>query len=272
MKKNRKQEQFIRTVWEYYHTYKRNLPWRKNVKPYHIFVSEVMLQQTQVSRVLIKYPVFISRFSDFKQLAQASVKEVLYIWQGMGYNRRALYLKKAAGIIENQYHGIVPDDPIILDLLPGIGKATAASIVSFAYNKSTVFIETNIRRVFLHHFFKGKKLKVDDKDILSFVKKTLDYNNPREWYYALMDYGSYLGKIVENPNKKSKHYTIQSKFEGSDRQVRGKILRLLLENKKTKNEIVDLLKIDKTKVKIILDTLRREGFITKKINTYCLAN
>ncbi|PIY72478.1 endonuclease III [Candidatus Roizmanbacteria bacterium CG_4_10_14_0_8_um_filter_33_9] len=280
MKKNKKHEKFIDTVWKYYVKNKRDLPWRKTTDPYQIFVSEVMLQQTQVSRVLIKYPFFINQFPTFKQLAQASITEVLKTWQGMGYNRRALYLKKAASIIINQYNGIVPDDPVILDTLPGVGEATACSIVAFAYNKPTVFIETNIRRVFIYHFFEDRKLftlrgidgKVDDREILSLVEQTLDHDNPREWYWAFMDYGSYLGKTGENPNKKSKHYTIQTQFEGSDRQIRGKILKLLLEHRRTEQEMIEELKVKKKRVKSILDSLEKEGFTLKKNDIYCLVN
>lgn len=270
MKNNKKQIKFIQTVWDYYYANKRDLPWRETSNSYFIFISEVMLQQTQVSRVLIKYPLFIHQFPTFDKLAHASMADILKTWQGMGYNRRALYLIKAAEIIENQYGGIVPNDPIILDLLPGIGKATACSIIAFIYNKPTVFIETNIRRVYIFHFFDGRKLPVDDKEILPLVEQTLDYVNPREWYWALMDYGAYLGKTIENPNKKSRHYSVQSQFEGSNRQIRGKILRLLLENKKTMNEIMDLLEIDKTRAQSILESLEKEGFIVKKKNSYYL--
>ncbi|MEK7079017.1 MAG: A/G-specific adenine glycosylase, partial [Patescibacteria group bacterium] len=132
---------------------RRDFPWRNTTDPYHILVSEVMLQQTQVARVMVKFPIFIDQFSNFKELATASTKDILQVWQGMGYNRRALYLKKIAEIVITQYKGKLPDDPAILDTFPGIGEATAASIVAFAFNKPLVFIETNIRRVFIHLFF-----------------------------------------------------------------------------------------------------------------------
>ena len=278
MKINEKQKKFVETVWDYYHNHKRDLPWRKTLSPYFIFVSEVMLQQTQVSRVLIKYPLFIHRFPTFHKLSTASIIDILSVWQGMGYNRRALYLKKAASILIDTYKGIVPDDPTILDLLPGIGEATAASIVTFAYNKPTVFIETNIRRVFIYHFFKDRRLalssveglKIEDREILPLIEQTLDYSNPREWCWALMDYGSYLGKKFENSNKKSKHYVIQSKFEGSDRQIRGKILKLLLENRRTEQEMIEELKVEKKRAKSILDSLEKEGFIEKKKDVFVL--
>ena len=247
---------------------KRNFPWKNTTDPYHILVSEVMLQQTQVSRVLIKYPIFISQFPNFKELAEASIKDILVAWQGMGYNRRALYLKKIAEIIVTQYKSKLPDDPVILDSFPGIGKATAASIVAFAFNKPVVFIETNIRRVFLHLFFEDRDSKVDDREILPLIGKTLDKKNPQEWYWALMDYGAHLEKTVDNPNKKSKHYSIQSKFEGSDRQVRGEILRILLKKSQSKKELIQTLKKEKIRVEKIINELIKDQFIFYKKGRY----
>lgn len=283
---------FKKTVWEFYKKNKRDLPWRKTFDPYHILVSEIMLQQTQVSRVLIKYPVFIKQFPHFKQLASAPTKDVLQAWAGMGYNRRALYLKRIAETVERQYKGILPDNPVILDLLPGIGAATAASVVAFAFNKPTVFIETNIRRVFIHHFFTlpsqvGRResypaevptcrdeggSKIDDREIFPLVQKTLDVKNPREWYWALMDYGSYLSKVIDNPNKKSKHYSLQSSFEGSDRQIRGEILRLLLKRSYSEKELAVITNKDSSIFSKILQDLIREQFIQLKGKKYRVNN
>lgn len=247
---------------------RRDFPWRNTTDPYHILVSEVMLQQTQVSRVLAKFPIFIHQFSNFKELAIASIKDILQAWQGIGYNRRALYLKKIAEIVVKKYRGKLPDDPAILDTFPGIGEATAASIVASAFNKPVVFIETNIRRVFIHLFFEDRKSKVDDREILPLIEKTLDVKNPREWYWALMDYGAHLGKAVDNPNKKSKHYSIQSRFEGSDRQVRGEILRILLNKSQMEKNIVTMLKKKEDRVKKILQNMMKEGLIEYKGRIY----
>jgi len=251
---------------------RRDFPWRNTTDPYHILVSEVMLQQTQVSRVLVKYPIFISQFSNFRELASASTKDVLQAWQGMGYNRRALYLKKIAEIVVAKYKEKLPNDPVILDSFPGIGEATASSIVAFAFNKPVVFIETNIRRVFLHLFFEGRKSKVDDREIFPLIEKTLDKKNPREWYWALMDYGAHLGKTIDNPNKKSKHYSIQSEFEGSDRQVRGEILRMLLKKSQTEENIITVLKKKNDRVKHILQNMMKEGLIEYKSKMYRIKN
>ncbi|OGK62000.1 hypothetical protein A2334_03970 [Candidatus Roizmanbacteria bacterium RIFOXYB2_FULL_38_10] len=262
---------FKKTVWDFYKINRRDLLWRNTDDPYLVLVSEIMLQQTQVARVLIKYPIFILQFPNFKQLAKASIKDILHIWQGMGYNRRALYLKKIADIVIKEYNGYLPDSPHILETFPGIGQATASSIAAFAFNKTTVFIETNIRRVYLHHFFKGKT-EVHDREIYKLVQKTLDTKSPREWYFALMDYGSYLGKAVENPNKRSRHYIIQSKFEGSDRQIRGKILKLLLKNSTSEEDLFKMVDKDPHKIKKILQVLVKEQFINFKNNKYYINN
>jgi len=220
------QTQKIQDVFSWYKKNKRDLPWRKTHDPYHILISELMLQQTQVSRVVQKFPAFIKTFPTFKSLADISFKEILKEWQGMGYNRRAFYLKKIAGVITHDYKGRLPHDPELLKKLPGIGPNTAASICAFAFNKPTVFIETNIRSVFIHEFF-SKKNNISDKDILPLVEQTLDTKNPRDWYNALMDYGTMIKETYGNPNLKSKHYIKQSKFKDSNREMRGNILRLL---------------------------------------------
>lgn len=261
---------FQRKIWNFYLLNKRGLPWRMTQNPYHIFISEVMLQQTQVNRVVSKYTEFLSQFPSFETLAKAPFDLVLNEWHGLGYNRRALYLQKAAQIIINEFKGIVSQDPLALEKLPGIGHATARSIVVFSYNIPLVFIETNIRRVFIHAFFKDKEA-VFDKDIVPFVEGTLDQKNPREWYYALMDYGSILPKTVVNPNRKSRHYTKQSKFEGSLRQVRGAILGKLIKSKElNKHLLEDSLSFEHDFFQRAYNQLVNEGFIVENNSVVCL--
>ncbi len=262
---------FKKRIWKYYATHKRVLPWRNINNPFQVFVSEVMLQQTQVARVLKKYPEFLAIFPDFKSLSIAPTSKLLSVWQGMGYNRRALYMRAAAYKIVNEFDGILPRSSAILQTLPGIGKATAGSLVAFAYNIPTVFIETNIRRVFLHHFFTDKT-EIDDKQLMPLIADTLDQNDPRNWYYALMDYGVMLAKKFDNANKKSKHYSIQSKFEGSDRQIRGAIIRQLVKGQEyDESSLISILAKDETRVKRILDQLKKEGFVKKKNKVYSIA-
>jgi len=259
--------QFQKTILDFYKKNKRELPWRKTKDPYRIFVSEVMLQQTQVQSVLKKYGPFIKAFPNFSSLSKAHTKKLLKLWQGLGYNRRALYLRKSAQIILDKFKGKVPQDLEQLKSLPGIGESTAGSILAFAFNIPALFIETNIRRVYIHFFFR-RKTGISDKEILTLVEKTLDKSNPRDWYYALMDYGTQLKKTVENPNKRSKHYTIQSAFGGSDRQIRGMILKRLLIKPLNKKSLFSLISFPKEKTERILTDLIREGFIIKKGKTY----
>lgn len=262
---------FQAMVKKYYQTNGRDLPWRHTVNPYHIVVSEIMLQQTQVSRVLIKYPEWLKKFPTWKSLASASTADVIKSWQGLGYNRRALALKKIAAKVVSEYKGTLPHEPEVLETFPGIGPATARSICAFAFNLPVVFIETNIRRVYIHHFFAGKT-GITDYELRPIIEKTLDRKNPREWYWALMDYGSYLVKQVENPNRQSKHYSKQSKFEGSRRQVRGEILKLLkFQSYVTVQQVEKLFPDRRAEIQEVFDQLTKEQFLIKRSTRYTLA-
>ena len=226
---------FQKHIWSWYRRHGRHdLPWRLTADPYNILVSEVMLQQTQVSRVLRKYPQFLRTFPDVQTLARAPLSKVLEIWQGMGYNRRAAYLKRLAHIIMAEHGGLpgrqagrIPYDPAILRRLPGIGPATAGAVAAFAFAKRVAFLETNIRRVYLHFFFPHRR-RVADREILHEIQRTLPRRDPRQWYYALMDYGALALKGVENPNRRARGYSRQSPFAGSRRELRGKILTTLI--------------------------------------------
>ena len=275
-------KKFQKEILQYYQKNKRDLPWRppslkfrrdKALDPYKILISEVMLQQTQVERVKYYYAAFLKEFPTWKTLANAPTKQLLSLWQGMGYNRRALYLQRTAKIIIEKYSGKLPQNEKELITLPGIGKATAAAILTYAYNFPVIFIETNIRRVFIYWFFKNQKA-VHDKEILSLVEQTLPKKppsagrSPREWYWALMDYGSMLAKTETNPNHKSKHYTKQSKFEGSQRQLRGTILKTLLDSSLTLEQLTKQTKRKKPELTKILSQLAAEGFIKKNGDFY----
>ena len=254
---------FQKTIWTYYKKHRRRFPWRNTNNPYHILVSEFMLQQTQVERVASKYEEFVPVFPDIYCLSQSSLRKVLSIWKGLGYNRRALNLRLCAQKIVNDYSGDIPQSIDHLTQLPGIGKATASAIVAFAFNKPSVFIETNIRRVYIHFFFHDKE-GIHDREILPIIEKTLKRRNPREWYYALMDYGSMLKKEFKNPNRKSLHYQKQSSFEGSRRQIRGVILKeLLKEEQLSYSSLIKRLGKEPGKVKEILIQMQKEGIIQR---------
>ncbi|MEK7606363.1 MAG: A/G-specific adenine glycosylase [Patescibacteria group bacterium] len=260
---------FQKTVWHYYKKHGRSLPWRPPTlklrgvnTAYKILVSEVMLQQTQVDRILPKYKLFVKKFKSFEELAKATTSDVIKEWQGLGYNRRALNLKRAAEVVVKEHKGKLPRDYDQLVDLPSIGPYTAGALLTFIWNEPMVCIETNIRTVYLHHFFKDKK-GISDKTLENLLAETLDATNPREWYYALMDYGSYLKKTIGNPNTKSKHYTKQSKFKGSNRELRGTILRLLSKSPATEKKIIAETKRKSIEVRQVLQTLIKEGFISK---------
>jgi A/G-specific adenine glycosylase len=257
---------FQKLIWDFYKKNKRNLPWRKNISPYRILVSEVMLQQTQVSRVIPKYALFLQLFPNIKKLSEVPLSEVLAAWQGLGYYRRAKNLKKAAELITTRFHGRVPKTLEELQLLPGVGPNTAGSIAAYAFNLPEVFIETNIRKIYLYHFFKDRE-GVPDKELIPLIESTLDRKNPRQWYWALMDYGAHLSSGVENPNRRSKHYSIQSKFEGSLRQLRAKVLRLFLNSKVTSKKKLTK-DINDKRLEVVLEQLLNEQFIEKQNKKY----
>ena len=238
--------------------------WRHTTDPYQIVVSELMLQQTQVERVSIKFPQFIARFPDFAALAAAPLHDILTVWQGMGYNRRALYLKRCAEIVMHNHHGVLPADVETMSTFPGIGRATASSIAAFAFNMPVVFIETNIRRVCIHHFFPERET-VTDNEIIPLVAQTLYRENPRVWYWALMDLGAALKKTVTNPNRRSAHYTRQAPFAGSDREIRGQIVKRLVTGAgMSYDELLGNLNEDAERVRTILAALEREGLVVRE--------
>ncbi|MCA9369395.1 A/G-specific adenine glycosylase, partial [Candidatus Woesebacteria bacterium] len=220
-------QQFI--LWWYSKHGRYELPWRNTTDPYKILVSELMLQQTQVERVITKYLAFLETFPSTKVLAQASLAEVLSLWQGLGYNRRAKFLWQTAQKVHTELEDTFPSTADELQKLPGIGPYTATAISTFAFNNPEVVIETNIRSIYIYHFF-PKRTNVEDAELLPLIEATIYTNNPREWYAALMDYGSHLKKIFPNPSRNSKHHTKQSRFEGSPRQVRGEIIRYLTQH------------------------------------------
>jgi A/G-specific adenine glycosylase len=261
---------FQKMVLSHYAKYGREMAWRNTTDPYQILVSEIMLQQTQVERVTIKFPEFIRAFPDFASLATAPLTNVLTVWQGLGYNRRAIALQKCAIRVMNEYDGNLPADVDILATFPGIGRATASSIAAFAFNMPVVFIETNIRRVFIHFFFTDTDT-VSDAEILPLVEQALYRNNPRVWYWALMDLGSALKKTVPNPNRRSVHYTKQSPFEGSDRNIRGIIIRMLLaEPGIREKKFLGIRNDDPARIKKILSALESEGFILRHNDRFFL--
>ena len=255
---------FREAIQAWFKANRRTLPWRVTGDPYAILVSEIMLQQTQVDRVIGKYAAFLALFPDFAALARAPLQEVLAAWQGLGYNRRAIALKKCAEAVMSSHGGLLPNSVEALQTLPGIGPYTARAIAAFAFGLPTVFIETNIRAVFIHHFFADRQV-VKDSEILPLVAATLDRADPRDWYNALFDYGVMLKKAHDNPARRSAHHLRQTPFRGSNRELRSRIVKALLATPRlTEEEIIALVHADAEKVRLNLAQLEKEGFIRKQ--------
>jgi len=251
---------FQKCILNYYKKHGRDLPWRRTRDPYAVLVSEVMLQQTQVARVAQKFPPFMKTFPDLRALSEADERELFAVWSGMGYNRRALYLKKSAQAIL-QIAGGFPHEWSELTKLPGIGEATARAVCVYAFDLPLAYIETNIRTVFIHSFFSGRG-QVNDREILPLVEQYMYRRKPSLWYQALMDYGSVLKNIYGNLSRRSSSWRGQSAFEGSTRQIRGRIIRLLIEEPEfTIAEAALSLKVEEEKLKEIAANLAREGLL-----------
>ena len=245
-----------------------------------------MLQQTQTERVLPKYLAWFERFPDARSVAEASLPDILGLWSGLGYNRRALALSRAAGIVAG---GGFPETEAALLALPGVGRYTARAVLCFAFGHPSVFVETNIRSVFIHHFFPGESA-VPDRRVEALVAATLDRGDARRWYYALMDYGAHLKKIVANPNRRSAHYAKQTPFADSNRRVRGAILRELTSRSLagngragagsghsgesavplTMDELAGLIPFSRERVAAALSELVREGFVVFEVDRVSL--
>jgi A/G-specific adenine glycosylase len=264
---------FRRIVLNHYKTRGRHsLPWRTTHDPYRILVSEIMLQQTQVERVTPFYGNFLKKFPTVQVLAKAPLSAVLASWQGLGYNRRAKMLQQAAKQVVSEYGGTFPKDADTLQKLRGVGPYTARAVAAFAYNTDDIFIETNIRTAVMYHFFPKKK-KVNDAEIRDVLTKTLSKGRAREWYSALMDYGSYLKRSGIRTNARVKGYAKQKKFDGSLRQARGAVLRTLIGGPRPSRFLTTLLGPEReVQMKVALAGLTKEGLIRLSGGKFSLPN
>ena len=274
---------FRRVVWAHYAKYGRHeLPWRKTRDPYKILVSEVMLQQTQIERVIPFYAEFTRRFPSARTLAAAPLSDVLKAWQGLGYNRRAKMLHAAAKQLGKSDF---PRTAAEWEQLPGVGKYTARAVAVFAYGADEILIETNIRTAAIHHFFRNANdtiygIKITDAEIEEVLQNAQPKEkakggareHAREWNYALMDYGAFLKRSGVQLNAKSKHYAKQSRFSGSLREARGALLKELARGSSPSPRLLGLLGDDRRdQLKTALAALVREGFVTETRGRYTLA-
>jgi A/G-specific adenine glycosylase len=307
--------QFQKIILDWHKENRRDLPWRNTKNPYKILVSEVLLQQTQISRVLPKYGEFLEAFPTLEALAKAPDKKLLKVWQGLGYWRRAKYLKETAKILTKAREsssqassrrpaskvpkGVAGRErrpqnstgnfegrslgtwtPERLEELPGVGPYTARALACFAFGSRETFLDTNIRRVYLHFFFPNQR-DVPDEAILPLAQKAIYYVShgrgnrtisPREWHYALFDYGALVLKD-KGINKRSRHYSKQSKFAGSFRSYRTKVVHYLLSqkgNKERRAVIKELLKNSPYPLQEIINSLLKDGLIKKSGAHYSL--
>lgn len=260
-------DEFNEILWDYYAKNARDtLPWRIREQngefdAYKIIVSEIMLQQTQVGRVIPKYAEWLTLFPTVQVLAAAPLADVLVAWSGLGYNRRAKFLHEAAKQIVQKHGGVVPKTQTELIGLPGIGVNTAGAVLAYAYNQPAIFIETNVRTAFLYYFYPNVG-DVPDSEITKLVSQAIDTENPREWYWALMDMGTYIKKTYGNFAKNSKHHVKQSTFKGSNREIRGKIIKILVAQgalpfTELSKEITD------SRLAKVLAVMQNEGLITR---------
>lgn len=243
----------------------RDFPWRRTADPYAILVSEVMLQQTQVGRVVDYFDRWMADFPTFQALAAAPLEAVLRRWQGLGYNRRAVALKRVAEVVAEQ--GALPREEARLVNLPGIGPATAAGIRAFAFGEPSAYLETNVRTVFLHELF-ADATEVRDSELLPLVRQAAEEAqragiDARTWNYALLDYGAHLKKVMPNPSRRSAQHTRQSPFEGSRRQLRARLLRTIMDAPGSTTEALAAdLGAAPEQTQSLLEELSSEGFVS----------
>lgn len=260
---------FLQELWTYYEKQGRHdLPWRQKLPdgtldPYAVLVSEMMLQQTQVSRVIAKYEAFLTEFPTVEILAKSELADVLRAWQGLGYNRRAKFLWQSARVIRAD--GAFPSTHETLAVLPGVGDNTAGAILAYAYNQPAVFVETNIRTVFIHHFTRDvlrQALAMSTRPPFAGL-----FRGARHFYWALMDYGTYLKTLVRN-NRQSLHYAKQSPFHGSRRQIRGQVLKALQTDRLSLNQL--RARVSDSRLDQVLESLLKEQLVSRHDGKYHL--
>lgn len=254
--------QFHQKIFSWWDENRRTFPWRETTDPYLIMVSEIMLQQTQASQVSSKYSEFVEKFPTAKKLAIASKADILTIWSGLGYNRRALWLQEAARTISEL--GDFPQTPEELIKLKGIGAYAARSILIFAFNFDIATVDTNIRRILIAENFAYEE--TSEKQLFEIATELLPLGKSRDWHNALMDYGAtFLTSRKAGISPTSKHIC----FKGSDREKRGQILKFVLENKEASiSDLRKLLRTNKAHLDAILEKMIKEGLLTKTEGNY----
>lgn len=236
---------------DWYQMNARDLPWRRTHDPYRILVSEVMLQQTQVDRVIPKYKEFLRHFPTIEALATAPAADVIRVWSGLGYNRRAINLQRTAQAVVARHDGVMPEDLDALQALPGIGPYTAGAVACFAYGNDVGFVDTNIRRV-LHRLCFGPELpetRATARELGNLARRIVPDGQGYQWNQALMELGAVQCTARKpacltcpltihcraNPQiqtlladrRGGARSTREEPFEGSNRYYRGRVVEAL---------------------------------------------
>jgi A/G-specific adenine glycosylase len=183
---------FQRRLLAWYAEHRRDLPWRRTRRPYHVLVSEIMLQQTQVDRVIPKYLQFLRRYPTMRHLARARVEDVRRLWYPLGYNIRPVRLHAIARETVARYAGRLPDDEETLRRLPGIGRYTAGAVRAFAYGRDAAVLDTNVRRVLGRVFLGPRRLARvrGQKTFWDLAEALLPPGRAYDFNQALMDFGA----------------------------------------------------------------------------------
>jgi len=258
-------KRFQKKIFLFYKKNKRDLPWRKTTDPYKILLSEIMLQQTQVKRVVVYYEKWIARWFTIHAFASAALPEVLQMWMGLGYNTRAINLHNTAKKIVDIFDGDVLRAMQQYKELPGIGKYTSQAVQIFSTNADLITVDTNIRRIFISEFDLPEN--ISERDLWILAEQCLPVGKSRDWHNALMDYGALRLTAHKTGIRPT---TRQTQFEGSNRQIRAQILRHVLEKPMTGKELTQTLKIDQERLEPILEKMINQHILLKKNNTYLL--
>jgi A/G-specific adenine glycosylase len=248
-------------VLSWYAANGRDLPWRRTTDPYAVLVSEIMLQQTQVSRVLPKYEAFLARFPSLEALAAAPLTDALAIWQGLGYNSRAVRLRRCAQATVATADGKtarLPDGVEGLQRLPGIGPYTARAVLIFAHNADLAAVDANVRRVLTHELRLPQDMRLSD--LQAVADAALPPGRSRDWHNALMDYGA---AVLTSRVTGIAPLTRQTRFQGSHRMYRARVVRLLLEGDRTLAELAGLLDLAPAELAAIATELERDGLAAR---------
>ncbi len=268
---------------------RRDLPWLNCPSPWAVLVSEVMLQQTSTSRVIEPWTKFLERFPTVESCARASLAEILVAWSGLGYPRRAKNLHEAARVIRNDYQGQVPHEVDELRSLPGVGEYTSHAVASFAFGQRVAVLDTNVGRVLARALANEPLRRGTARDLAAAL---LPPNDAAAFNQAMLDLGAQYCRASprcdECPLASSCAWRQaggldpapmsaavsrpQAPFAGSNRQLRGRVLRALHAGPRAKTRLVRELGVSPGRAEGVLDGLVRDGLVTKLARSYSLTS